>query len=153
MMGRASQVRGSIGQTAAAWHLQRLGVRCLQEIATPVITTNRGKMRIVIGYKNKVCGDFMGIMPNGRGVLVEVKSYDVEKLPWGALEPHQRSHLYDHAQCGGLSLICWHNRSAPMNNNCAVFPFGAAPGWGIGNPLPWDTALKVAITREQIDAQ
>ena len=150
MMGRASQVRGSIGQTNAEWHLRGLGFRCIQEIATPVITTTVGKRRIIIGYKKKVCGDFHAIGPCGRSVLVEVKSYEQEKLPHNALEKHQWDHLREHAECGGLSLIAWHNRLQPISKNVVIMPFDAAPGWTKGFPLPWDAAVSIGLKRGQI---
>ncbi|CAB5079727.1 hypothetical protein UFOVP141_47 [uncultured Caudovirales phage] len=147
---RMRQRRGAVGQEAALFHLQALGVRGLQEIATPIITKQVGRFRVVVGYRKKVCGDILGRLPGGRSVLVEVKSCEAPKLPWNELQPHQRAHLLEHAKDGGLALVAWHYRFAPMARNVAIFPVDAAPGWSNGHPLPWETALALSVTREQL---
>ena len=100
---RQSQRAGVIGEQLAERVMFGLGIRLVEQIATPTKFV-RGKM-IHVG---KVSGDRRGVLPpNGLSVHAEVKTYKTENLAYSALKSHQRDWLTRHAQAGGLSLLIW----------------------------------------------
>jgi hypothetical protein len=105
-MSRRNQIKGRIGECAARFALQTLGVKCLQQIATPVVLGRMGRVSVVKGYGAKVAGDFMGLTADGRGVLVEVKRRD-EVLVWSDFEAHQHEALAKWVSSSGVALVVW----------------------------------------------
>ena len=141
-LGRQNHKEGDIGQAVARYTLQRMGIQMLEPVHTPwkVMFQNTGGRRKVVNAfpVEKVSGDFRGVAPGGRSVLVEVKSRSTrDTFRWSDLEPHQRDALQLHHELGGLSLVCW----VIDNGECLVmaWPLPLAKG----KSLSWNDAVTV----------
>lgn len=111
--------RGNLGEMLVKRRLELLGVCMVEKIETGW-TIIRGKGgRVVDAFPNeKVSGDFRGVMPDGRSVLVEAKTIP-NKLQHSNLEEHQREALQAHHELGGLSLVAWVHD--PERDGVAIF--------------------------------
>ena len=119
-MGRISQSRGKVGQGIAMLLLRVAGVQMVEQIATPFVVTGRkagGWIRIK--YSEKVSGDIIGIMPDGRRVLCEVKARD-RNLRKSDFYDHQLEALAGNHENFGISLIVWIH---PDDNMILRWPF------------------------------
>jgi penicillin-binding protein-related factor A (putative recombinase) len=103
-MGRKSQAIGRTGEDIAMIALRTKGVQMVEQIATPITITARQGVWVQYTYKQKVSGDFRGIMPGGRRVLAEVKTC-TDRLVYSRLEPHQVEALDENHKLGGVSLL------------------------------------------------
>lgn len=138
-MSNIQKRHGEIGQDRAAHALAALGLRCVQEIATPTKKIPhpkiKGYYRIIYGAK--VAGDHHGVLPGGRGVLVEVKyTSGNENLAWSQFEPHQPLGLSAWADTGALALVVW------------VMPRGI---WILEWPIPGFDGPRKSITLEMAE--
>jgi hypothetical protein len=110
-MSRAEDRIGKAGQEQAAGALSRLGVNCVEPIATPIKAIPKGTIRGQTVYQviwgEPVSGDHHGILPGGRGVLAETKTIRGRNLVYSDLRPHQPGALTRWAESGGLSLLVW----------------------------------------------
>lgn len=110
-MARRSQTLGTIGEQIARMTLERMHVRMVERIFTGwklIRWTNASRGLAHIVAQSKVSGDFRGIIPGGRSVLVETKLTESDnRLRWSDLRPHQREALTKHSTVGGLSLVVW----------------------------------------------
>jgi hypothetical protein len=143
-VSRRHQTSGKVGQAAAKQELLRLGVRRLQEVATPVIIKNVNGRRIVVAYKEKVVGDFIGIMPNGIAVLCETKRREEDRLAWSDLEKHQVEALSEWHECGGLAILAWVHPAAGV----LLLPWGGLPGFRSGTSILLSSAERLALRPE-----
>jgi len=101
-MTRREQRTGKSGENVAASRLRALGICMVERIGTPVkIVPGRAPI-----WGEKVSGDFRGILPGGRSVLVECKTVE-HNLRWSDFREHQPKALTEHAMYGGLSLVVW----------------------------------------------
>ena len=118
-IGKTNQRIGKRGEQVANSVLHGLGIECLEKIATPALYVpyvDRGMGRIVPGvfrvvFEEKVAGDRHGLLPDGTGVLAEVKTIADRPLSYGDLEDHQHSGLLNWSKMGGLALIVWVHHS------------------------------------------
>ena len=109
-MSRTQQHQGAVGEQRAEELLQRMGVQMVEQIATPIVITNRNKTGWVkIRYKSKVSGDRRGVMNDGSGrrVLAEVKTTRDRNLRFSDLQPHQVEALNENDALGAVSLLVW----------------------------------------------
>lgn len=112
---RKTQRRGSSGEKEADKALAEYGVKMIRAVGKNVllipVDTKQALYRV--RFIGKLEGDRRGLLDNGRSVLVEVKNYSSETLPYSALQKHQHAALLEHHQLGGLSLLVWvHNGDA-----------------------------------------
>ncbi len=144
-MGQRSMAKGIVGQDVIMWRLRAIGVLMVERVHTPWrIERSRAKpgqpSRIIAAYPlEKVSGDFRGVLPGGKSVLVEVKR--VAHLTFGEFDKHQVDALNEHAQLGGLSLIGW-----VYEGGDAVLAW-PVPGFGPRTSLSVETARRLNITR------
>lgn len=105
--GRASQARGAHGEGAAENALRALGVRMVEQIATPIIILAEKDGWVKIERKGKVSGDRRGVMGDGSGrrVLAEVKATNGDRIAWSRLKPHQIKSLDENHHLGAVSLL------------------------------------------------
>lgn len=105
--GRKNYKQGEVAQDLFELRLRALGVLMVERIHTPWKVVRHPVTRKIINaiQVQKVSGDFRGVLPGGRSVLVEVKS--CERLVFSVFADHQVRALDDHVQAGGLSLIGW----------------------------------------------
>lgn len=130
MKARISQHRGACAETLVMNHLRTYGI-----LTTKLEQRYNAKLKM---YDRKALADLIGCLPgSGRLVLVEVKAtaYDDHNLPIGRLADHQAANLATWAERGAIALIAW-----VRGTDCALIPWGAAPGWTKRHPLPWGTA-------------
>lgn len=100
---------GKQGERIAHLNLNLLQIKMILKIPNSwrIIgkTSKRGVYKCVAG--NKIEGDFRGILPNGRSVLIEVKRRNTKTLSFSALANHQIARLDQHSELNGLSLLVW----------------------------------------------
>lgn len=104
-MGRKSQRSGSVGEDIAKMALRTMGVCMVEQIATPIVTTQRRNGWVKIRRKEKVSGDIRGLLPGGRRVLAEVKTVNDDRLIFSRLKPHQVDALNENHELGAVSLL------------------------------------------------
>ena len=144
--GRANRNQGEIGQDIARYTLKQMGIEMVEPVYTPwkvLFKTVGGRRKVVEAFPlQKVSGDFRGVAPGGRSVLVEVKSRTTrDTLRWSDLEPHQRDALQEHCDWGGLSLVCW----VIDSGECLVMEW-PIPGLQKGKSTTWDDAVGIQWT-------
>jgi hypothetical protein len=103
--GRRRMRTGIVGQNVIEWRLREIGVLMVEAVNTPWKIMRVGGRITGAIPQEKVSGDFRGILPGGRSVLVEVKTFD--RLTFGAFKKHQHDALNDHHRLGGVSLVGW----------------------------------------------
>jgi hypothetical protein len=137
------QREGELGQIQAANLLRLLGATCVQRISTPW-RIHRVKGRVVGATPvGQVAGDFTGLLPGGRGLLVEVKRRTDDALAWGDMEPHQHRHMVEHDAAGGASWVVWAEEAAIW---AMWYTDMVAAGWSKGKPLHRLDAERLRIT-------
>lgn len=139
LRGRLNRAKGEVTQTCFQWRLLALGVQMVETVHSAwIVTRVKGK---IVGAKpaQKVNGDFRGVLPGGRSVLVEVKSR--EHLVFSDLEAHQVRGLDAHRAAGGLSMLGW---QWPGGDALMVWP---VVGFGPGKGMTPAQALALNVTR------
>lgn len=142
-MSRREHVAGKHGQILARSVLSGMGFQMIEEIGTPMrlipVKSLRSNVYQVI-FGEKVAGDHRALLPNGRSVLIEVKTIYERNLVWSDLREHQPAKLSEHDLWGGLSLLVWVHDSGVY---VMMFPVdGFGPGKGI-------TAVRAAELHEE----
>ena len=109
------QVIGKHGEQTARSVLHGLGLEMIEKVGTPVrlipvaqrISRNDPRAAYHVIFGEKVAGDHRAMFPDGRSILIEVKTILDRYLQWGDLREHQPDKLTEHHQLNGLSLIVW----------------------------------------------
>jgi len=131
-MSRHEQQIGKRGQQLARSVLSGLGLEMIEEIGTPVklipVPGHRKNVYQVI-WGEKVAADHRAMFPNGRSILIEVKTILEGNLVWSDLRDHQPAKLQQHADLNGLSLLVWVHDSGVYVMRFPINGFG--PGKGI----------------------
>lgn len=129
---KMEQQIGKNGEQLARSILDGLGVEMLEKIGTPVklipVSSARKNVYQVI-FGEKVAADHRGMFPDGRSVLIEVKTIHGRNLVWSDLRDHQPAKLQQHAELNGLSLLVWVHDSSVYVMRFPINGFG--PGKGI----------------------
>lgn len=137
--GRRRALSGIVGQNVIEWRLREIGVLMVEAVHTPwKVQRVNGKIVGAIPQE-KVSGDFRGILPGGRSVLVEVKNF--ETLPYGAFKKHQVDALNAHHANGGVSLVGW---VCGSENFLLAWPL---PGFVPRTSFPVEAARRLNITK------
>lgn len=137
------QKHGATGEHIVAGRLRSWGFVLVEKVHTPwrVLFGRGGRVERAFPVE-KVCGDFRAVAPpNGRSVLVEVKSREDGPLSWSDFQRHQHDAMVAHANAGGLSLVGWIAPGA-----CMIFAYGAAcdAGWKLKHPLKHEVGFRLA---------
>lgn len=131
-MSKYEQETGKHGEQTARSVLDGLGLEFIEKIGTPVKTLTvrgapKGLYKVIWG--ERVAGDHRAMFPNGRSVLIEVKTILDRNLVWSDLRDHQPMKLQQHADFNGLSLLVWVHDFGVYVMQFPVPGFG--PGKGI----------------------
>lgn len=107
---KREQLIGKHGENLAHSILNGLGLEFIERIGTPVklikIPGHRqGVYQVIFG--EKVAADHRAMLPDGRSVLIEVKTILDRNLAWSDLREHQPTKLQQHTDLNGLSLLVW----------------------------------------------
>jgi hypothetical protein len=116
-MSRNEQHIGKSGEQLARMYLEHLGIRQIERIGTPVTVTRSPRTGKISGafFGEPCAADFRGVVPHyelpsglyvGQSVMAEVKTVE-HNLRWSDFQLHQPGKLSEHAELGGLSLVCW----------------------------------------------
>lgn len=130
-MKREQQI-GKNGEQTARSVLAGLGLEMIEKIGTPVkLSPVPGARKNVyqVSFGEKVAADHRALLPDGRSVLIEVKTIYDRNLVWSDLREHQPEKLQQHASLNGLSLLVWVHDSGVYVMRFPVEGFG--PGKGI----------------------
>lgn len=130
-MKREQQI-GKNGEQTARSVLDGLGLEMIEKIGTPVkLSPVPGARKNVyqVSFGEKVAADHRALLPDGRSVLIEVKTIYDRNLVWSDLREHQPAKLQQHASLNGLSLLVWVHDSGVYVMRFPVKGFG--PGKGI----------------------
>lgn len=129
---RREQKIGNDGEYLARSVLDALGLEMIEKIGTPVkLIRAPGPRKNVyqVIWGEKVAGDHRAMFPDGRSILIEVKTVLDRNLVWSDLRDHQPAKLLQHANFNGLSLLVWVHDSGVY---VMRFPIvGFYPGKGI----------------------
>lgn len=130
---RREQKIGKDGEQRARSVLAGLGLEMIEKIGTPVnlipVRSAHQKNVFFVVWGEKVAADHRAILPDGRSVLIEVKTIDERNLAWSDLRDHQPAKLQQHADLNGLSLLVWVHGMEVFVMRWPVEGFG--PGKGI----------------------
>ncbi len=131
-MTRREQKIGKDGEQLARSVLDGLGLEFIEKIGTPVkvLTVHGarpGLFKVIWG--ERVAGDHRAMFPDGRSILIEVKTIYDRNLVWSDLREHQPAKLQQHADLNGLSLLVWVHDSGVYVMRFPINGFG--PGKGI----------------------
>lgn len=131
-MRREKQI-GDHGEQLARSVLSGMGLEMIEKIGTPVklipVKSANFKNAYFVIWGEKVAGDHRAILPDGRSVLIEVKTIYGRNLTWSDLREHQPGKLSEHADWNGLSLLVWVHDDGVYAMRWPVVGF--APGKGI----------------------
>lgn len=131
-MRREKQV-GDQGEKLARSVLSGLGLEMIEKIGTPVklipVKSANFRSAYFVIWGEKVAGDHRAMLPDGRSVLIEVKTIYGRNLAWGDLREHQPGKLSEHDELNGLSLLVWVHDDGVFVMRWPVAGFG--PGKGI----------------------
>lgn len=117
LRNRRNVKKGKQGETLVRHVLEQLGLHMVEKIEVGWgVKRDRNGRPVQVWPLAKVSGDYRAITSKGQSVLVEVKTYDEERLPHSALEKHQVESLNTHENLGGLSLLVWvrYGEALPM---------------------------------------
>lgn len=140
-MTRREQNIGKHGEQLAESVLNGLGLEMIEKVGTPVKlipVLSKIKNTYVVIFGERVAADRRAMLPDGRSVLIEVKTIADRNLQWGDLRPHQPAKLQQHADLNGLSLLVWVNETV----NVMRWPI---EGFGPGKGLTPAQAVRVHI--------
>lgn len=104
-----SAKKGKKGEGLAEERLAAMGFAFIEKVENAWNVMRGAGGSIVKAWPAaKVAGDFRAIIPpQGRSVLIEVKTTDKRNLRWSDFKEHQPGKLTEHHEAGGLSLIVW----------------------------------------------
>lgn len=131
-MTKREHQTGKHGQERARSVLSGMGLEMIEQIGTPVkLIPVPGKRKNIyqVIWGEKVAGDHRAMLPNGRSVLIEVKTVYERNLVWSDLRDHQPAKLQQHADLNGLSLLVWVHDTGVYVMRFPINGFG--PGKGI----------------------
>lgn len=132
-MSKQQDLIGKAGQNIARSVLHGLGLEFIEQIGTPVkLVPYRQSMRrdvYQVIWGERVAGDHRAMLPDGRSVLIEVKTIRDRNLQWSDLRQHQPDKLQEHANWNGLSLLVWVHDHGVFVMRWPIEGFG--PGKGI----------------------
>jgi len=132
-MSRQEQNTGKHGEELARSVLAGLGLEFIEKIGTPVklipVRSAHQKNVFFVVWGEKVAADHRAMLPDGRSVLIEVKTIYDHNLVWSDLRDHQPAKLQQHADMNGLSLLVWVHDSGLYVMRFPIEGFG--PGKGI----------------------
>lgn len=130
---KREQVIGKDGEQLARSVLAGLGLEMIEKIGTPVklipVRSAHQKNVFFVVWGEKVAADHRAMLPDGRSVLIEVKTIYDRNLVWSDLREHQPAKLQQHANLNGLSLLVWVHDSGVYVMRFPIEGFG--PGKGI----------------------
>jgi len=142
--GSKNVKQGAAGEDVAAtvlWQLGLVRIRRIESAWTVIRWLDAAKHIAIVFPSKKVDGDFTAMTPEGKGVLIEVKTVDDRNLRWSDFKDHQIEALDDHSQYS-LALV--------------VFVFRPSPGYAIlewpisgfkkGKGLSIERALELSIS-------
>lgn len=157
--GRQSKKVGEAAELVIAGRMKALGIRDVENIATPWTVVRRGSQIVNAYPKGKVSADWRGVFPLavpgfsrelGLSIKLECKKRDqIDKdgrqrsLRASDFEPHQPYALDQHDEDGGISLVGWVG-----NGGIAVVPWREC-GIKKGHGLRWEDAQAMALERPQ----
>lgn len=144
--GRAAQKTGKTGQDIARRILESRGFTQLHEIATPVITRRTPQGSLIVGYKERVPCDFIGVDRHGVACIIEVKVHNGDRLNHSRLKPHQVKALTEWSQAVPFqperrSYVIW----IRTDKGDDVFHLRLYPGngdWRKGKSWQWTETTK-----------
>lgn len=130
---KREQKIGKDGEQKARSVLDGLGLEMIEKIGTPVnlipVRSAHQKNVFFVVFGEKVAADHRAMLPDGRSVLIEVKTIYDRNLVWSDLREHQPAKLQQHADLNGLSLLVWVHDSGVYVMRFPINGFG--PGKGI----------------------
>jgi hypothetical protein len=144
---KREQQIGKDGEQLARSVLNGLGLEFIEKIATPVLLIRSkypGLFRVI--FEQPVAGDHRAMFPDGRSVLIEVKTVLDRNLVWSDLREHQPAKLQQHAELNGLSLLVWVHDTGVYVMRFPIAGFG--PGKGI---TPAQAAILHGVTTIYIE--
>ena len=105
---------GTRGEEVVAMLMRSEGFRCVERVNDawrPVepVKDRSGKPTgkwVCFKVAGTLSGDIRAVAPDGRSVLVEVKTRG-SRLSYGMIPDHQQASLTDHGDAGGISLVGW----------------------------------------------
>lgn len=123
---KRAQSHGKSGDDKGVSALRDMGILFLHRIATPYVRIKHPNPVIAqLGYvriqeKEKVAGDWRGLLPDGTSVLAEIKTRlattdrESRNLVWSDLEAHQKQWLSDHAKLAVSLVVFVHERGVSV---------------------------------------
>jgi len=146
-LGRQSVMKGKKGQAIALTEMRRIGFLECQEIATPVVYVRTRLIDQIpyhqVAYKERVNGDITAFLPNGVGVVCEVKTKTDGNLTWSIMQKHgehQATNL-DRISKIGVALVAW----VCAVDECYLLQW-PIPGFGPGrDSISIEDAAKLSI--------
>ena len=113
IQSRNKKVGNQVEQVAIQ-RLRYLGVRMVDKINdswNPIRRDPATGLWLCQKTGGQLQGDIKGILPGGQAVLCECK-YRKDRLPYSALEAHQRKNLNECLELGAVPLLFWHSGAA-----------------------------------------
>jgi hypothetical protein len=104
---RKAQRAGDLAEQQVRSRLSWFGIPFVQRIHTGWKIIRRGGRVVDARPCSRVVGDFWGVMPDGRCLLVEVKERQAAKLSLSDLEDHQIQALDAVRRAGGVAILAW----------------------------------------------
>lgn len=104
-----------------------------------------GKTRIVSATpKAKVLADILGVLNQGRSLLIEVKSENDDRLSWSRLDAHQIDNLDRWHLAGAFVAVAW-----VRAHQIALIRWRPdATNWRPGHPISWAVAQHINVMPE-----
>ena len=117
---------GRLGEELVLEKLREAGAIC-EIIETKMRLGRIGGRVVLMPDSGKKLGDIYGLM-RGKGLLVEVKSYDQDRLQYSILKDHQHKSLRDWSVGGGIAMVGW---VRGKDVRLIEYPLGWLPGTSI----------------------
>ena len=106
LTGKVNQERGETAEIYVATTMRGMGFVAVEKIQTGWKVIWKNHRPVSAWPIEKVMGDIRALMPDGRGVLVEVKDRR-DKLIFSDLKKHQVEALNIYADNGAVALLAW----------------------------------------------
>jgi len=141
--GKQNKRLGKSSEDAVLLRLLALGIQQVCKIETGWTVIFKMGKPVKAFPIAKVAGDFRGILPGGRSVLVESKAHmgKDHNLRWSDFDEHQFANLMQHHVFGGLSLVAYTN---PYGLEIMRWPI---PSFAQGKSIDPITARVLNLTR------